>query len=71
MLSAEVKIPLKPGDVLEYRGKHLREKEVVHISESAAEQFLARVPKEEHPEWVERHAFFVYVPSGELARNDG
>ena len=71
MLSTEVRVPLVPGDALEYRGKHLRESEVVRIPEAAAHGYLARVPKEQHPELVERSAFFLYLPAGELKRNDG
>jgi len=62
MLSTSVHIPLRPGDLIEYRGPHHGEQIVVRIPQKSADQFLARVPKELERSWVDRSRFLVYLP---------
>jgi len=64
MLSTSVSIPLRPGDRVEYRGPHLGKEEVVLIPKETADEFLARVPKDQERTWITRDAFFVYLPKG-------
>ena len=64
MLSASVSIPLQPGDRLEYRGPYRRKKDVLLIPKERADEFLARIPKDQEREWVASDAFLVYLPYG-------
>jgi hypothetical protein len=71
MLNTSVSIPLLPGDKLEYRGPYLRKESVVQIATTVADSYASRVAKDEERAWIERAAFYVYLPIEErLEAND-
>jgi hypothetical protein len=72
MLCTSVKIPLMPGDNLEYRGPHLAKENVVQIPQAHAGEFLSRIANSAERSWIDTSAFYLYLPIEErLEANDG